>query len=216
MKEPIAERAHAASPPALRVVGASTAKGARAAEAILEATLRCLAREGYAATSLQRIADEAGVQKRMVHYYYESREALFDHVVRRVGDRLIEQVEEAIRGVEDPAEIVAVGIGRLWAGVTSDRGLLVAYFGLLSESVTDPRLREAVTYIDNGYRELIRRLVRELRSRGRAMRLDEDVLTTLIIATMRGLTLELLAEGDSQRLRDSVAEFQRRLATLSD
>jgi AcrR family transcriptional regulator len=215
MTKPTAVRADNL-PSALRGVGGSTAKGARAAEAILEAALRCLARDGYAATSLQRIADEAGVQKRMVHYYYESREALFEHVVRRVGDRLLEQVAQAIRGLDDPAEIVAVGIDRLWAGVTADRGLLVAYFGLLSESVTDPRLRTAVTYIDDGYRELIERLVRELRSRGRAVRLDEDVLTTLIIATMRGLTLELLADGDSPRLRDSVREFQRRLAELTD
>ncbi len=43
---------------------------------MLEAAIRCLGEDGYAATSLQRVADAAGVQKRMVLYYFESREHL--------------------------------------------------------------------------------------------------------------------------------------------
>jgi TetR/AcrR family transcriptional regulator, transcriptional repressor of bet genes len=102
------------------------------------------AHDGYAAAWLQRIADEAGVQKRMVRYDFDSREQLFDRVVRRVGDRLLAQVEEAIEGLEDPADIVSVGFDRLWAGITTDRAPLVAYFGLAAESVTDPRLRTTI------------------------------------------------------------------------
>ena len=38
---------------------ATTPKGERAAESIVEAAIRCLGRDGYAATSVQRIADLA-------------------------------------------------------------------------------------------------------------------------------------------------------------
>ena len=56
------------------------------------AAVRCLARDGYSASS---IADrrQAGVRKAMVLYYFKSREQLFDVVIRRIGDRLIGQVE---------------------------------------------------------------------------------------------------------------------------
>ena len=40
---------------------------------VLEAAVRCLGERGYAGTSLQRVAEAAGVQKRMVLYYFGSR-----------------------------------------------------------------------------------------------------------------------------------------------
>ena len=54
----------------------ATRKGALQAEVILEAAVRSLGKRGYAATSIQRIADEAGTSKRMVRYYWETRERL--------------------------------------------------------------------------------------------------------------------------------------------
>lgn len=184
-----------------------TAKGLRQSDAIIEAAIRCLARDGYSASSLGRIADEAGVQKRMVLYYFESREQLFDAVVRRIGDQLLAQVEGVLAGLEDPADIVATGFDELWGRLTNDRALLSAYFGLVAESVTDPRLRDSVGEIGEGYRQLIRRLAREVRGGGRVA-IDEQVLTVLIIAGIRGLMLEYLEHGDAPPLRDAIGVFQ--------
>jgi len=204
-----------ASIAAVATQGPPTAKGMRAAEAILEAALRCLARDGYAASSVQRIADEAGVQKRMVHYYFDSREQLFDEIVRRVGDRLLAQVEEAIEGLEEPNDIASAGFERLWSGITSDRGLLVAYFGLAAESVTDPRLRKTIAYINDGYRRLIDRLIADAEGHGRTLRMDRESVTVLIIAGIHGLTLEWLERGDTPALRKAIADYQRWVATLA-
>jgi AcrR family transcriptional regulator len=195
---------------------ATTPKGERAAESIIEATVRCLARDGYAATSVQRIADEAGVQKRMVHYYFASREQLFDAVVRRVGDALLTSVAEAVRDLEDPPDIVAVGFDRFWSGVTSDRALLTAYFGLVAEAVTDPRLRSTIAYVTDGYRDLIALMAARAKERGRALRMDEETLTVLIIAGINGLTLEWLTHGDTPQLAKAIAAFQEWLASVTD
>jgi TetR/AcrR family transcriptional regulator, transcriptional repressor of bet genes len=193
---------------------ASTAKGLQQSEAILEATLKCLGRDGYAATSLQRIADEAGVQKRMIIYYFGSREALFEQAVKRVGDRLLAQVEEAVEGLEDPAEIVSAGFSRIWTAATDDRGLLVAYYGLVAESVTNEALRRTTGYVNEGYRRLIALLVERARERGLRLRWDEESLKVLIIAGVHGLTLELLERGDTPGLRLAIEDFQRWLASL--
>lgn len=193
----------------------ATPKGARQAEAIIEATLRCLGRDGYAATSLQRIADEAGVQKRMVTYYFGSREALFDQAIRRLGDRLLAQVEDAVAGLEDPADIVAAGFDRLWTGLTDDRALLVAYFGLIAESVTDERLRETTSYISDGYRQLIERLILDAKQRGRKVLIDEESLKVLILVGIRGLVVEYLERGHTPALNRAIRDFQQWLALVS-
>jgi AcrR family transcriptional regulator len=192
-----------------------TEKGARQAEAIVEATLRCLGRDGFAGTSLQRIADEAGVQKRMVLYYYGDREQLFAAAVRRLGDRLLAQVAAAVEGLEEPSDIVSAGFDRLWTNLVGDRALLVAYFGLISESVTNPDLRAATAYISDGYRRLIAQLVADARSRGRRLRMDEETLTVLITAGIQGLLLEYLERGDTPGLRDAIGEFQRWMAGMA-
>ena len=118
-----------------------TTKGVQQSEIIVAAAVRCLARDGYSASSIARIADEAGVQKRMVLYYFKSREQLFDVVIRRIGDRLIGQVEARLDDLEASADVAVTGLDQLWEAVTHDRALLTAYFGLVAESVTGPHLQ---------------------------------------------------------------------------
>jgi AcrR family transcriptional regulator len=195
--------------------GSNTPKGERQEQAILEATLRCLGRDGYAATSLQRIADEAGTHKRMVLYYFRDREQLLERTVVMLGDRLLSQVAEAVEGLEEPADIVAAGFDRFWSAITGNRGLLVAYLGLTAESVTDPTLQAATRHINEGFRAIIARLIADAGGRGRRLLTDEESLIVLIIAGIHGLTLEYVQRGESPALARAIADFQSWLTTVS-
>jgi AcrR family transcriptional regulator len=167
-----------------------------------------LARDGYSASSIARIADEAGVQKRMVLYYFKSREQLFDVVIRRIGDRLIGQVEARLDDLEASADVAVTGLDQLWEAVTHDRALLTAYFGLVAESVTDPQLQRSMDDAGEGFRRLIRRLVGALQGGGSRVAIDEQVLTVAMVAAMQGFTLEYLQHGDTPALRSAIALFQ--------
>jgi len=61
----------------------------------LEAAARFLQRSGYAAATTHRIAREAGLSVGSVYESFEDREAVFEALIRRELDRLV----EAIRGV---------------------------------------------------------------------------------------------------------------------
>ena len=138
---------------------ALTRKGNLRVREILDATVRCLARDGYAATSIQRVADEAGLHKRVVLYYCGSREGLFDAVVRDLGDRLFDPLGRALAELEDPKDIVERGYDMIWAAITTDRALLVAWFGLRAEAITNPVLAATANYISDRFRALISRLI---------------------------------------------------------
>lgn len=193
-----------------------TAKGARQADRILEAAYRSLAQYGYSGTSMQRIADEAGVNKRMLHYYFDTRERLFDEVVRRVGDRVLSQVEDAIAELAEPAEIVVAGFDRLWEEVRADPQLQAVYFGLAAESATDPALKQALAHVNDGYRRLIRRRVKDARKRGYELRWHEGSLTVLIIAAIQGLTLQFLERGETKDLRRAIDDFKAWLVWIAE
>ena len=71
--------------------------GARAKDTqgeILDAAERIFAEVGFEGARLQEIADKAGVTKAMVHYYYESKEKLYQAVLDRVLFELIKLVQD--------------------------------------------------------------------------------------------------------------------------
>jgi len=62
--------------------------------ALLDAAERLLVSEGYARISTRRLAQEAGVNHGLVHYYFGSMEELFVQVLERFTGRLIERQRE--------------------------------------------------------------------------------------------------------------------------
>lgn len=201
--------------PTVRAEKDLTAKGQRRAQEILDAALRCLARDGFAGTSMQRVADEAGVPKRAVVYYFATREGLMEHVVEYVGGQFVDRVEEAIADLEDPADIVERGFEAMWHAITTDRGLLAAWFGLLAESITNPDFRGALAYLSDRSDALFARLVDAQRARGNRLRLDRDVLRVLIQSTIQGLIVYYLDRGDSPELRAAIRDFQGFLTNVA-
>ncbi len=58
-------------------------------EQILEAARKVFARKGLEAARMQEIADEAGINKALLHYYFRSKEKLFGLVFREVLGKFI-------------------------------------------------------------------------------------------------------------------------------
>ena len=69
-----------------------TEKTASAEERILEAALAEFAEKGFYGARTQAIAAAAGVNKAMVHYYFRSKEKLYNHVIRKVIRNLLGNV----------------------------------------------------------------------------------------------------------------------------
>lgn len=199
----------------MSAAGHLTDKGERRAMQILDAALRSLATCGYGQTSIQRVADEAAVQKRVVLYYFPSREALFDAVVRRLGDQLFDDLENRLIGLEEPEDIVQAGFDTLWTAVTTDRALLIAWFGLRAEAITNPTLRATASYITDRFRMLVTRLVDDALARGRRPVMDRAALEILIVACSQGLLLDYLERGETVALHKGLHDFQRWLALVT-
>jgi len=63
---------------------------------ILNAAKGIFHRKGMAATRMQEIADEAGINKAMLHYYYRSKQLLFEAVFKSAFSTLAPQLNEII------------------------------------------------------------------------------------------------------------------------
>lgn len=99
-------------------IDARTTSRVRAADELRHAALEQFATVGFAGTSLQHIADEAGYAKSSVLYHFASKEALLEAAI-----------EPAIAGFEDVLEeyLAARGTGRRRALVDRVVDLLLAH-----------------------------------------------------------------------------------------
>jgi AcrR family transcriptional regulator len=74
-------------------VNKTTARSA-AEEALLDAAERLLVDVGYAGITTRRLAEEAGVNHDLVHYYFGSNENLLVRALERFTERLIDRQRE--------------------------------------------------------------------------------------------------------------------------
>src|SRR5258706_4733343 len=62
---------------------------------IVRATIRCLARDGYSALTMKRVAREAGVSQGILHYYFADKRAILGAALETVTADLDRRVAAA-------------------------------------------------------------------------------------------------------------------------
>ena len=74
---------------------------------ILEAALRVFVRKGMAGARMQEVADEAGINKAMLHYYFRDKQHLFEGVFKGSAERqmtcvwqVLEEAVDLFEGIE--------------------------------------------------------------------------------------------------------------------
>lgn len=156
-------------------------KEARPAE-IVAAALQLFADRGFAATRLEDVATVAGVSKGTVYLYFESKEQLFEAVVREAIAPNIDRVEALVDAFEGPTpELLRMLFG--FIGGVLDTPLTGVMKLLVAESGNFPQL--ARLYADLVLRRvfgLIRRILERGVARGEFRPLDLDTTVPLVMA----------------------------------
>jgi AcrR family transcriptional regulator len=195
--------------------GGATEKGQQVATGILDAAVEVLADHGTAGASLQRIADRAGVDKRVLGYYFGDRDGVLAAVAGRIGDRLLAASEEALADVVDPDVGFAIGFGLMWDTVVREPRLHAAHLALVTASISDPTLRDAAVAVRDRYDRLIQERATEAEKAGWVWVMDKATMSQLVIAGLQGLTLDYLQRGDTPQLRDALEVYQAQLQVLA-
>ncbi|MFT4235163.1 MAG: TetR family transcriptional regulator [Microbacterium sp.] len=177
-------------------------------EALAEAALRVLAREGLAATTTRAIAAEAGMSLASVHYAYASRDELLAEVVRRVVAsesaavaaslaELVELMPTAPRGREGLRALLAEALGAYLSSLGADGAGLER--GMLELSLASLREREGASVAPEQYRQY-RELVAEVLqsaadATGMRWTVPPEEIARTIVALSDGLTIAYAIDG---------------------
>jgi AcrR family transcriptional regulator len=168
----------------------TTAARSAAEEALLDAAERLLVDIGYARITTRRLAEEAGVNHGLVHYYFGSNENLLVRALERFTDRLIARQRELYEG----------------EGPLVDKWRTAMHY-LLSEDVTyekiwaelqalawnHPEIRKRLARVNADWRAVLTDAFREPH-RELGIEMPLDALVSLVMTFNIGIMVERLGD----------------------
>jgi AcrR family transcriptional regulator len=109
---------------------------------ILQSALECFATKGYHQSTIQDIADAAGIAKGGIYFYYKSKEELLHSVFTHYYDQMFNNVTEtASRYEHDPKEGLIQQISSQFQGLTSNYSFITLFS---REQVANQELKQVM------------------------------------------------------------------------
>jgi AcrR family transcriptional regulator len=158
-------------------------------EAFLDAAERLLVTQGHAGITTRRVAQEAGSNHGLVHYYFGSMETLLARVLERFTARLIERqrVMYAAPGVP---------FREKWRKaihyLDADREYQKVWCELQALAWNRPELRDQVAHVDAEWRAVLLEAFAEPHAR-LGLDIPLEALVALVITFNEGVILERLS-----------------------
>jgi AcrR family transcriptional regulator len=176
---------------------------------VVDAGIRCVAREGMQGASMAVIAAEAGVSKALLHYHFADRAELLAEIVAVLGKRLVARERGALEQGQ-----AASAVDTLWRWLDGElqRGELRALLEL--RTARESSVREALDNVDElrraGAAATVDRLFVRL---GLVPRIPVQLIGDTTIAFVDGMVLN---DGPGRETRMSFDVFWLAILSLGD
>jgi AcrR family transcriptional regulator len=157
-------------------------------EAIIRAASRAVAKRGYAQVSLRDVAEGAGVPKSLLHYYFKDKNELMETLLHFLNRRYIKIIDRVARLPLSTSERLERGFEEFQKFTAREPKWMLMILDLLVQAVHRPESKkEAYSLYEEVTGIITRVLQNEKDAQGARGEIDEDVMSSLIVATMIGL-----------------------------
>ncbi len=174
------------------------ARGEETRARILDAAEKCIARQGYTATSVEDICQAAGVTKGGFYHHFCSKQALFVELLESWLSRLDVRLEAVAADARTVPERL-LRMGELGGEVfEQQRGQLQILFEFWEQAAHDPTVREAATAPLRRYQESLAGLIEAGIAEGTLQRVDARIAGQTIVSLAMGLILQGLLDPEGR------------------
>ncbi len=160
-------------------------------EQLLDVALEVFARSGYHETSMNDVADAAGVTKPVLYQHFESKRELYQALLDEVGARMLGTIVDGTSDAIDGRSRTELGFRAYFRWVAEDHAAFMLLYG--GASRLDPDFNRAVRRVTSGMALAIAPLIEA--------DIDDEHRLTLAHALVG------LAEGASRRLVERGVDF---------
>jgi AcrR family transcriptional regulator len=162
---------------------------ARRRRQLLDVALTVFAGRGFHQTSMNDVAEAAGVTKPVLYQHFRSKRALYLELLEDVGERLRESIGKATSGADGPRHQVAAGFRAYFHFVAANEDAFKVLFG--GGSRRDDEFAEAVQRVEAGIADTVGGLI-EVEGLGPERRL---LLAHGIVGLAEGASRHWVAQG---------------------
>jgi AcrR family transcriptional regulator len=169
-------------------VSQKTAARSAAEDALLDAAERLLVELGHAGITTRRLAEEAGVNHGLVHYYFGSNENLLARALERFTERMIERQRALYAAGEPFVEKWRTAMRYL---VSEDQTYQKVWLELQALAWNNPELQSRLADVNAEWRSVLSDAFEEPH-RELGIALPLDALVSLVMTFNTGVMVERL------------------------
>jgi len=160
-------------------------------EQIVRATIRCLARDGYAGLTMKRVAAEAAVSQGILHYYFRDKAAMLAAAARRVTVDLDRRVAAESRRARDARGRLRAVIRACLRTAVDNRDFWTVFIEFWGEAFHERRLAAVNRQAYARARRLIGAGLACGVATGEFRRIDVKEAAAVVLAVLDGLSLQV-------------------------
>ena len=176
---------------------------------LLDVALKVFAERGFNATTMDDIAEQAGVTKPLLYQHFDSKRALYLELVDSVAHTMLEAIAKAVAVAQGPRQQVESGFAAYFHLAVTHADAFHLLFG--SDVPNDTELSSAVRRVEDSIAEYIDVLI--------DAGLEHDhrrLLAYAVVGMAEGASRHVLAERDPAAGEPDASEATRLARRLAD
>ena len=167
-------------------------------EQLIDATMRTIAKRGYARTTMAHVAKAAGLSQGIVNFYFKSKEVLLYDTLVQLADEYAALSQQAVdRAGPDPIAALNAMIETDLSPAACSEIKVSVWVAFWAESRGRPKYRTLCARLANEYFLQVRDLCDSLAQRGGYTDLDIDTIARGFNSMIDGLWVDLVVDPAS-------------------
>ena len=177
---------------------AARAAGAATRDALVDATLACLAERGPTGTTSRAIAGRAGANLAAITYHFGSKEALVAEALLTSVRGWLEPVLSVLRSDDEPTSRTVRAVAALQSSLADARAAVPLHLGALTTAAHNPALRHGLDeLLAEVHRLLAGQIAEQVASGYLPPWVEPDAMAHLLVALADGIALHAVLQPDA-------------------
>jgi AcrR family transcriptional regulator len=175
---------------------------------LIDATRRCIAARGLAATTSRDITTEAEANLAAITYHFGSKDELVAEALLAALRAWLTPALDVLAGGGDPSARTVVAIQTLTSTFAEHRAEAPAFLQALVEAPRIPPLQAGVVRLWSDLRALLSTHIAEMQERGElGAWVEPQAMSALFVAVANGLVLQVTTDPDGPPLDAMAAQL---------
>ncbi len=168
---------------------------------IVQAFYKCVVNEGFAKSSIRKVAKEAGVLPSTLHHYFKDKNEMISETVEYYTTLLS---SEFISQKKNSNKSLAQGLEYIFSSAMINEEHTGFFLECLAEARHNPKVRDSIAKLFCHFREIIIDQLNEIETIKQMNPSQKKGIASMIIAMHEGIELQWFADPDAVSLEDSL------------